>query len=71
MLLAHIAAKRLRRIFHEPKSTGYHAEGRSYLTIAIGCTGGRHRSVAIVEEIADRLRSRGLAVRTTHRDVNR
>ena len=38
---------------------GYQAEGRSYLTIAIGCTGGRHRSVAIVEEIADRLRARG------------
>ena len=38
---------------------GYQAEGRSYLTIAIGCTGGRHRSVAIVEELADRLRARG------------
>ena len=50
---------------------GYQAEGRSYLTIAIGCTGGRHRSVAIVEEIAGRLRARGLAVRTTHRDENR
>jgi UPF0042 nucleotide-binding protein len=50
---------------------GYQAEGRSYLTIAIGCTGGRHRSVAIVEEIAARLRARGLAVRTTHRDENR
>ena len=35
---------------------GYQAEGRSYLTIAIGCTGGRHRSVAIAEEIAERLR---------------
>ena len=49
----------------------YEAEGRSYLTVAIGCTGGRHRSVAIVEEIASRLRSRGVAVRTTHRDVAR
>ena len=39
--------------------------------IAIGCTGGRHRSVAIAEELADRLRARGLAVRTTHRDVAR
>ena len=36
----------------------YEAEGRSYLTIAIGCTGGRHRSVAIAEELATRLRSR-------------
>jgi UPF0042 nucleotide-binding protein len=50
---------------------GYQAEGRSYLTIAIGCTGGRHRSVAIAEEIAARLRGRGLAVRTNHRDVAR
>jgi len=50
---------------------GYQAEGRSYLTIAIGCTGGRHRSVAIVEELAGRLRARGLAVRTGHRDASR
>ncbi len=49
----------------------YEAEGRSYLTIAIGCTGGRHRSVAIAEELAARLRTRGTAVRTTHRDVTR
>ena len=40
----------------------YQAEGRSYLTVAIGCTGGRHRSVAIAEEVAARLRSRGTAV---------
>lgn len=50
---------------------GYQAEGRSYLTIAIGCTGGRHRSVAVAEELAARLRARGLAVRTSHRDVGR
>jgi UPF0042 nucleotide-binding protein len=49
----------------------YQAEGRSYLTVAIGCTGGRHRSVAIAEELAARLRARGTAVRTTHRDVAR
>jgi UPF0042 nucleotide-binding protein len=49
----------------------YRAEGRSYLTVAIGCTGGRHRSVAIAEELAARLRGRGVAVRTTHRDVTR
>ncbi len=49
----------------------YQAEGRSYLTVAIGCTGGRHRSVAIAEELAARLRSRGVAVRATHRDVGR
>jgi len=44
----------------------YEAEGRSYLTVAIGCTGGRHRSVAVAEELAERLRSRGVAVRSTH-----
>ena len=49
----------------------YEREGRSYLTVAIGCTGGRHRSVAIAEELASRLRSRGVAVRATHRDVGR
>jgi UPF0042 nucleotide-binding protein len=49
----------------------YEAEGRSYLTVAIGCTGGRHRSVAVAEELADRLRQRGIAVRATHRDVAR
>lgn len=47
----------------------YQAEGRSYLTIAIGCTGGRHRSVAVAEELARRFAGRGIASRTTHRDV--
>ena len=49
----------------------YEGEGRSYLTVAIGCTGGRHRSVAIAEEMARRLRARGVAVRAAHRDVAR
>jgi UPF0042 nucleotide-binding protein len=48
----------------------YIAEGKTYLTIAIGCTGGRHRSVAIAENIASQLRRmRGLQVRVRHRDV--
>jgi UPF0042 nucleotide-binding protein len=47
----------------------YRAEGRAYLTIAIGCTGGRHRSVAIAEELAQRLAERGVVARTSHRDV--
>lgn len=47
----------------------YLSEGRAYLTIAIGCTGGRHRSVAIVEELARRFAERGIAARTSHRDV--
>jgi UPF0042 nucleotide-binding protein len=49
----------------------YQAEGRTYLTVALGCTGGRHRSVAAAEELAARLRQRGVAVRTSHRDVSR
>jgi RNase adapter protein RapZ len=49
----------------------YENEGRSYLTVAIGCTGGRHRSVAIAEELAGRWRGRGAAVRASHRDVAR
>jgi UPF0042 nucleotide-binding protein len=49
----------------------YAAEGKSYLSIAIGCTGGRHRSVALVEELAVWLRARGIRPRVTHRDVDR
>ena len=48
----------------------YAAEGKSYLSIAIGCTGGRHRSVALVEELAGWLRDRGVRPRVTHRDVD-
>ena len=49
----------------------YVAEGKSYLTIALGCTGGRHRAVALSEEVADRLRLRGYAPMVTHRDIER
>jgi UPF0042 nucleotide-binding protein len=48
----------------------YVHEGRSYLTIGIGCTGGRHRSVAMVEEIAARMANRGYHPRVSHRDIN-
>jgi len=48
----------------------YLAEGRSYLTIAIGCTGGRHRSVAIAEALGLGLSQRGLHPRIVHRDVS-
>jgi UPF0042 nucleotide-binding protein len=47
----------------------YMAEGRSYLTIGIGCTGGRHRSPAIVEEITRYLKSKDLKVNVVHRDM--
>ena len=49
----------------------YVAEGKSYLTVAIGCTGGRHRSVAVAEELAVRLRRTGHAPVVAHRDLHR
>ncbi len=49
----------------------YDREGKSYLTVGIGCTGGRHRSVAIVEEIRRRLDSSGGPVLVRHRDMDR
>jgi UPF0042 nucleotide-binding protein len=50
---------------------GYVREGKSYLTIAIGCTGGRHRSVVTAEEVGTYFRERGLPVVVVHRDVER
>ncbi|MFQ6018528.1 MAG: RNase adapter RapZ [Kiloniellaceae bacterium] len=47
----------------------YEQEGKSYLTIAVGCTGGRHRSVAVAEKIAAWLRRLGRQVNLTHRDI--
>jgi RNase adaptor protein for sRNA GlmZ degradation len=49
----------------------YEAQGRSYLKIAMGCTGGRHRSVALAECLAQWLRSEGRVVTLHHRDMDR
>src|SRR5262245_34967818 len=49
----------------------YEAEGKAYLTVAIGCTGGRHRSVAVVEALAPDLRRGGREVNVSHRDVEK
>jgi len=49
----------------------YVREGKSYLSIAIGCTGGRHRSVVLADEIAERIRRRGYAPVVHHRDIDR
>jgi UPF0042 nucleotide-binding protein len=49
----------------------YRSEGKSYLTIAIGCTGGKHRSVAIARALAERLEAGGQPVRLWHRDVEK
>jgi UPF0042 nucleotide-binding protein len=50
---------------------GYLDEGKRFMTVAIGCTGGKHRSVAMSEEIAARLSLLGYDVRATHRDLGR
>ncbi len=49
----------------------YQREGKAYLTVAIGCTGGRHRSVALVEELKGFLEGLGLAANVIHRDMER
>ncbi|NYH42265.1 UPF0042 nucleotide-binding protein [Micromonospora jinlongensis] len=52
-------------------TAGFEREGKRYLTVAVGCTGGKHRSVAIAEELAGRLRHSGLAANAQHRDLGR
>ncbi len=47
----------------------YENEGKSFLTLAFGCTGGRHRSVVIAEETYARLNTGGLETTLTHRDI--
>lgn len=47
----------------------YRAEGKSYVTVAFGCTGGRHRSVHVAERMASRLRDAGFSPTVTHRDL--
>ncbi|HLI72952.1 MAG TPA: RNase adapter RapZ [Acidimicrobiales bacterium] len=49
----------------------YVAEGKSYLTVAMGCTGGRHRSVVLADELARRLGARGENPVVVHRDIDR
>jgi UPF0042 nucleotide-binding protein len=49
----------------------FEREGKSYLTIALGCTGGRHRSVTLAEALGARFREHGTAVSVFHRDVER
>lgn len=49
----------------------YKREGKTYLTVAVGCTGGRHRSVALVEELRPFLESQGFPPSVTHRDLDR
>ena len=53
----------------QPLLPRYEAEGKSYLTIAVGCTGGRHRSVFVAERLADWLTKQGRRVSLHHRDL--
>jgi UPF0042 nucleotide-binding protein len=73
-VLGQVATKefieRMRDLF-EVLLPGYLSEGRHYLTVAIGCTGGRHRSVVLAEEIAELMNERGLPATVLHRDVGR
>ncbi|HMO10916.1 MAG TPA: RNase adapter RapZ [Actinotalea sp.] len=55
----------------EPVLAGYQHEDKRYVTIAVGCTGGKHRSVAIAEALAGRLRETGARVLVSHRDLGR
>jgi RNase adapter protein RapZ len=55
----------------EVVSAGYLQEGKRFATIAMGCTGGKHRSTAMAEEFARRLRAKGVATKVLHRDVGR
>ncbi len=55
----------------EPVLAGYVDEGKRYMTIAVGCTGGKHRSVAMSRELGRRLEQRGVQVGFLHRDLGR
>lgn len=55
----------------EPMLAGYLKEGRRYITIAVGCTGGKHRSVAVAERLAAELRTPVIATLLFHRDLGR
>lgn len=55
----------------KPMTEGYLREGRSYVTLAVGCTGGKHRSVAMAEALAKQLRSERLGTLVVHRDLGR
>jgi UPF0042 nucleotide-binding protein len=55
----------------QPVLAGYVRENKRYATVAVGCTGGKHRSVAMVAELAKRLEAPGVEVTTVHRDLGR
>ena len=55
----------------ESIARGYLHEGKKFITLAIGCTGGKHRSVAIAEKIATELNKTEISTKAIHRDLGR
>ena len=55
----------------ETVAPGYLGEGKRQVTVAVGCTGGKHRSTSMSEELATRLRERGFPVSVLHRDLGK
>ena len=73
-VLSQPAAKKFLDAFVEAMQVGlpgFEREGKRFLTLAVGCTGGKHRSVAIAEQLAARLAETGAAVQLVHRDLGR
>ena len=73
-VLAQPGAKELLESYGETLriiTAGYRKEGKRYVTLAVGCTGGKHRSVAMAEQFAARLSSDGVDTTVVHRDVGR
>jgi UPF0042 nucleotide-binding protein len=73
-VLAQPGAKELLESYSETLriiTAGYRKEGKRYVTLAVGCTGGKHRSVAMAEQFAARLSSDGVDTTVVHRDVGR
>lgn len=50
---------------------GYRREGKSYLSVSIGCTGGRHRSVALAQELYEYFKQKNINIKITHRDIEK
>jgi RNase adapter protein RapZ len=73
-VLGQVGAKEFLDRYHELLrlvGAGYLREGKRYLTLAVGCTGGKHRSVAMAEELTRRLSGDGVQTKVVHRDLGR
>ena len=73
-VLGQAGAKEFLDRYHEllrMLGAGYLREGKRYLTLAVGCTGGKHRSVAMAEDLARRLADDGVQTKVVHRDLGR